>query len=131
MFKISKQSDYGLLVLSYLKNKADFVPVSEILKNLRLPKRFLAKIASALVKNKILESKEGISGGYRLTANVKRLSLYDYLKIFEGDLEVVNCSCHSYKCLNDEKCQQKKFFKRSFTNEVIKILKNKRLLTIV
>lgn len=59
MFNISKQSDYGLLMLEYLKNKKDYTSLSEIVKQLKLLKRFLAKIAYKLVSVKILLIRKG------------------------------------------------------------------------
>lgn len=61
MFNISKQSDYGLLMLEYLKDKRDYISLTEIVEKLKLPKRFLARIASKLVSARILLSREGKS----------------------------------------------------------------------
>jgi len=131
MFNISKQSDYGLLIISYLKNKSSFVSVSEILKELKIPKRFLAKIAFLLVKNKLLESKEGINGGYRLSKSARKISFYDYLKIFEGDLKIVSCFSSGDYCINCQKCHHKRYLQNYLSKKIIRILKKDKLLKII
>lgn len=130
MFKISKTSDYGLLLIEYLKNKKDFVSLSEIIEKTRLPKRFLARIAAKLTNEKILESKEGKVGGYRLTDKIKKLTLYDYLSIFE-DLKITGCSDKNYQCPWKNNCQHQDFFNRKLKKIFIDNLKKERLLKII
>ena len=131
MFNISKQSDYGLLMLEYLKDKKDYTSLTEIVEKLKLPKRFLARIASKLVSVKILLSREGKIGGYLLNPKIKSLTLYDYLKIFEGDLPLTKCFDKDYQCQWKKNCSHKKFFDNKLRNTFIKNLKKERLLEIL
>jgi len=131
MFKISKQSDYGLLMLEYLKEKKDFTSLSEIVEKLKLPKRFLARIASKLVSAKIILSREGKVGGYLINPKIKFLSLYDYLKVFEGDLALTKCFDKNYQCQWEKNCNHKKFFNLKLRNTFIENLKKQKLLAIL
>lgn len=127
MLKISKQSDYGLVLLSYLKDKKEYTSLSEVVKETNLPLRFLARIASILKKNGILESIEGKTGGYKITSKIKKLTVYDYLKIFEKNLFLTSCSKENYKCPYEEICQHKDFFKNKLKNLIINDLKKYKL----
>jgi len=133
MFNISKQSDYGLLMLEYLKDKKEYTSLTEIVEKLKLPKRFLARIASKLVSAKILLSREGKIGGYLLNPKIKSksLTLYDYLKIFEGDLSLTKCFDKNYQCRWEKNCSHKKFFNYKLRNAFIKNLKKEKLLEIL
>jgi len=131
MLNISKQSDYGLLLISQLKNKKDYVPLSEVLKKVTLPKRFIARIASELVQAQILESREGKIGGYRLTKKAKNINLYDYLKIFEGDLAITKCMVDGHKCPSEQYCTHKTFFKKSLSAIISGDLKKYKLFQII
>jgi Rrf2 family protein len=131
MFNISKQSDYGLLMLEYLKDKKDYISLTEIVEKLKLPKRFLARIASKLVSAKILLSREGKIGGYLLNPKVNSLTLYDYLKVFEGDLVLTKCFDKDYQCQWEKNCSHKKFFNHKLRNAFIKNLKKEKLLKIL
>ncbi len=130
MLNITKQSDYGIMLISYLKNEKDFVSLSQLLKKLDLPKRFLARIAAVLVKAGVLVSREGKVGGYKITNKAKNISLYDYLKIFEGDLAFVKCQDPTYDCPRQGYCQHSAFFKYNLTNVLSKQLKKQKLLQI-
>lgn len=132
MLKISKQSDYGLLILSYLKNKKGFVSISEMVNNLNLPKRFIARIASVLANHEILVSKEGKIGGYRLSSKIKKIYLLDYLKIFEQDLiNLTQCSKENYQCPWEIYCHHKNLFKDKLKKILINQLKNYRLFNVI
>ncbi|MGB9883567.1 MAG: RrF2 family transcriptional regulator [Microgenomates group bacterium] len=130
MFKISKQSDYGLLFLEYLKGKDDFVSLKEIIEKTKLPKRFLARIASKLAQEKIVESKEGKVGGYRLTEKIKKMTLYDYLLLFE-DLKITSCVDENFHCPWEKSCQHKNFFNNKLEKIFINSLKKEKLLKII
>ncbi|MCS7092880.1 MAG: Rrf2 family transcriptional regulator [Patescibacteria group bacterium] len=86
MLRISKQSDYGLILLSFLKNRNNYVSLSSIVRKTNPPWRFLARIANILKKEGLLESAVAKSGGYRLTDKVAKMTIYDYLEIFEKDV---------------------------------------------
>lgn len=131
MLNISKQSDYGFLFLSYLVDKKNFVPLSELVKKTKLPPRFLARIAAELVKHKIVESREGKVGGYKLAKKATNVSLYNYLKIFEGNLSFVRCSEDNYSCQWENICCQKSFLKETLDKIVIKELKKWKLIDLL
>lgn len=131
MLSISKQADYGLLIISLLRKKKEFVPLSQLVKTTKLPKRFLARIASILAKNKLIKSKEGKEGGYQLLNRVKKISFYDYLKIFEEDLSLTDCCVCGEKCSWEAFCPQSQVIKNKVNNDLIKTLKKWRLSQII
>ena len=59
MLAITKQSDYGLILISFIYKKNRIVKLSELIEETELPRRFLARIAAELTKSKLLISKEG------------------------------------------------------------------------
>lgn len=130
MLNITSQSDYGLMLISYLKDKKGYVPLSRLLNELDLPKRFLARIAALLVKSGILMSREGKVGGYQIAKKASNLNLYDYLKIFEGELAFTKCQDSHYDCPRKGYCKHKNFFKHNLTSVLSKELKKHKLLSI-
>jgi Rrf2 family protein len=81
MFTISSESDYGLIILSSLLKSDSYVSLTDVIQQTDLPKRYLAQIAGTLVKHGLLTSHEGRDGGYKVTAKVKNMSLFEYLMI--------------------------------------------------
>jgi len=129
MLTISKQSDYGLLLLGYLNGKNNYVALSEVVEKLKLPKRFLARIAAQLTKQKIIESLEGKKGGYRLLKKVfNQLTLYDYFSIFEKKLSFLPCSS-SFQC--QKKCRHKNFLREKLDKVFVNSLKKIKIKNIL
>ncbi|GIW63065.1 MAG: hypothetical protein KatS3mg090_0891 [Patescibacteria group bacterium] len=106
MFAISNSSEYGLLILEQVKDCKEYVPLAEIVKKLKLPKRFVARVSAELVKAGLLDSKEGRNGGYRLSEEFYKLTLLDYLKIFEKT-DMVKCIDKNFKCRYSKNCSHK------------------------
>lgn len=131
MLNITKQSDYAMLFVSYLNGKKErYVPLSELIKETNMPQRFLARIAAELVKQNIVVSKEGKVGGYKLSDKAHSTSLYDFLKIFEGDLSFVKCSKLDYKCPWEYMCKHKSFLRHTLHELVAQELKDWKLRDI-
>jgi len=107
MLKLSKKSDYGLLIVSKLLNAQDFVPLSKLVEHTKLPLRFLARISAILAHHDILQSREGRIGGYKLGKRFPHLSIYDFLCVFENDLKMTGCQDSSEKCVFEKICKHK------------------------
>lgn len=131
MLAITKQSDYGLILVSYVYKKGGLVRLSDLIKATELPQRFLARIAAELVKNGLLISKEGKNGGYLISPNIKSVSLYDYLSIFENDVTVSSCVDGDYDCKFEAICNHKGFIKKRLNVVLTKELKKIKLLQLI
>jgi len=127
MLTITKQSDYALLFIAKLREKKDIVSLTQLVKETKLPQRFLARIAAELAKSKIVESKEGKVGGYRLVADLNKVSLYEFLKIFEKDVAVCKCTHNDYGCKYEKVCKHYHFLKDNLNKVVVSQLKNIKL----
>ena len=125
MFNLKSEIDYALIILAYLYKKDQLVPLSELISATKLPQRYLARIAAALVKNNLLTSREGRVGGYQITKKLKKINLYDFLVLFQQDLFVTKCSDKDYCCQYECVCSHKHFFtekiNRLFQKELVKI----------
>lgn len=130
MFTINSQSDYGLIIISSLLKKKDFVPLSELVQDTKLPKRFLARIGSQLANYRLLKSLEGRNGGYKLTDKVKKINLYEYLTIFESDVEICKCCEEDYDCQYKGLCQHGSFLQSKLNKIIIDQLKKIKLVEI-
>lgn len=108
MLSISRKSDYGLLLLTLLaKKRADgFVSIKSLAGKSRLPYRFLSQIAGELKDAGFLESKEGVSGGYRLKKKPEKISVGQVLDVLEGSLAPVEC-LRGKDCVCEEFCLHK------------------------
>lgn len=131
MLAITKQSDYGLILLSFVYKKNRLVKLSELIDETKLPKRFLARIAAGLAKSELLVSKEGKTGGYLFAPKLKTISLYEYLNIFEKDVMVTKCVDKDYDCQFDKVCLHKDFIKKRLNIVLVNELKKIKLLELI
>lgn len=92
--KISRKSEYAILGTLYIacQGKDALVKVPEIVKNTNIPKPILLKVLNTLSRQKILQSKAGISGGYALAVDLRKLTLLDVLRVFEKTTYVNACT---------------------------------------
>ncbi len=125
MLKLSKQSDYALIILSELSREKKQLSLSDLISRTHLPKRFLARIASILTNNDILKSKEGKEGGYTITSKAFRISLYEFLQLFETHLDFIHCS--ATECAFETVCKHKKKIQTKLSKIVIGRLKQVQL----
>ena len=75
MLKFSKKVDYGLILLSKLRNEPSSASAREIAARYRLPLPMVANILKQLTSAGILVSTRGAQGGYELARDASRISL--------------------------------------------------------
>lgn len=119
MLKIHKETDYALIAMHYFSESKEFVPLSRLIHDTKMPQRFLARITARLTAAGILLSKEGRTGGYKLLKTLDSISLYEFLKIFEGGLHIVSCESPSHECICDTVCKHKEFFGEKLREKII------------
>lgn len=131
MFTINNKSDYALLMVSHLADRKEFVPLSVLVRETKLPQRFIARIASDLVKHDILESREGKVGGYKISKSLKEITLFEFFKIFEEDLRLVKCQLPGYECNFEVMCGHNNLFRGKLTGILVKELTKWTLQDII
>ena len=90
--KISTKGRYGLIAIMDMAvfSKSDIVTLKSISERQNISERYLEQIFSALKKGGIVKAKKGPQGGYYLDDEAYRFTIYDILKVLEGDLSIVN-----------------------------------------
>ena len=127
MLKLSKKSDYGLLIISKLLHSEEHVSLSKLVEHTKLPLRFLARISSVLAQNGVLMSREGRVGGYKLGKKFALISVYEFLSVFESNLKMTGCQSSSQKCAFEHICKHKDTIICKLQDVILKDLKNVKL----
>ena len=131
MLTLSKQSDYALIIISQLKGNNDFVPLSQLVDNTDLPQRFLARIAATLVNQKLLISREGRVGGYKLSPKINSINLFDFFSIFEKQLGFLDCMTgRTIKCKYDKVCKHRHGVRTKLNDVVVSQMKKTQLMDL-
>ncbi|MCX8106999.1 MAG: Rrf2 family transcriptional regulator [Ignavibacterium album] len=83
-----------------------YVTAREIANSYNLSYELVAKVLQILAKRKIIQSFQGVNGGYTLTRNSDEISLADIIKAIEPKYEITDClrngfdeeSCSYFNC---------------------------------
>ena len=108
--KLSLRGEYALraLVVLGLNYGEAVVRIQTISEQQNVPKRFLEQILNDLKSAGSVESKRGISGGYRLSKAPEKISLALVIRHIEGPLAPVRCVSEKFyarcSCPDESKC---------------------------
>ena len=128
---ITRDTDYAIRALVFIaQTQKEIVSVSELVRRLKIPRPFLRKILQILNKKKLLKSYKGQGGGFTLALPLNRIFLIDLIKIFQGPVEIAECTFKKMVCPNIKTC---KLHKRlaSIQKYVISELKNITLANLL
>ena len=73
-------------VLEFAADPERHIPAAQIADKYGVSPHHLAKVLAELARAGIVESVRGVGGGYRFTANVRRLTLMDVIQLFEDSV---------------------------------------------
>ena len=106
---ITRDTDYALRALCYIsRQNGRIVSVSELTRQLRVPRPFLRKILQILNKKKMLESFKGQGGGFLAAREPGKIFLADLMRIFQGRLSLNECFLGKLVCPNKNNCLLRK-----------------------
>jgi FeS assembly SUF system regulator len=105
MLRLSKKADYALLAVRHLAaHGGAAVSARELAETYDIPSELLAKVLQKLVRARLLESHQGIRGGYGLSRQPAAMSVVDVIQAIDGPLTVTACSEDDRTCDQYSKC---------------------------
>ena len=106
MLRLSKKADYALLAARHLAAHVDQGAVSarELAEAYDIPSELLAKVLQKLVRANLLESHQGIRGGYGLARAASAISVADVIQAVDGPFTVTACTEVDHSCDQYSKC---------------------------
>lgn len=75
MLRLSKRVEYGLMALQYLAKTGQVATSREISDATNIPYDLLAKIMQSLKRDGIIDSFQGVRGGYRMMISPEQITL--------------------------------------------------------
>ena len=102
---ITLETDYAIRIVDALAKAPDDgnrhrlrMDAGTIAERTEVPLRFALKILRKLVSGGIVKSYKGVHGGYELTAELSKLSIYDVIELVEGEYRFSRCLSEGYSC---------------------------------
>jgi Rrf2 family protein len=108
--KLSLRGEYALRALLVLGLHYDqsVVRIQGIAEEQNIPKRFLEQILNDLKSAGFVESRRGVSGGYRLARRPEEVTLAAVVRHIEGALAPVSCVSERFyqkcSCPDESRC---------------------------
>jgi Rrf2 family protein len=102
---LSNTCKYAVRALIYLGKYSEDgtkIGIKKISSDLTIPTPFLGKILQNLVRQKILVSTKGPHGGFGLGRKTSQISLYDIVRVVDGDDFFRNCLIGMQPCATHE-----------------------------
>lgn len=125
----STSCHYGLQAMIFIALHAtenENVGLSRIAEEQDIPKHFLSKILQMLVKNKLLVSMKGPTGGFNLNRPASQISLIEVIDAIDG-LDVFNkCGIGFKQCSDKHPCPIHHDYKK-VRNRIQKLFETKTL----
>ncbi|HXV61816.1 MAG TPA: Rrf2 family transcriptional regulator [Vicinamibacteria bacterium] len=124
MLKLSKKVDYALIALMHLarQDSGSSLSAREIASGYGLPPDLLAKVLQRLAREGIVESHQGIKGGYSLKTAASRIDVVRVIEAIDGPLTITQCISDLGTCEQFDTCNVKSPLQR-LGDEVLRTLK--------
>lgn len=105
MFRISRLTDYGTLVLAHLSNdKERMTSATEVADATGIALPTVSKLLKLLAKAGLVLSARGAQGGYRLARDACDISAADIIGALEGPVNITACSATDSRCDYESVC---------------------------
>lgn len=102
---LNKETDYAVRALISLGMKADgWVSAKALSGEQAIPYQFLRRILQELIRNGLVESKEGAGGGVRLAKEPGLIAVAEVIEIFQGKVQLSECMFRKQLCSNRANC---------------------------
>jgi Rrf2 family protein len=104
---LGKTTEYAIraLVYIYIQNLEGKRPgFKEIAKKIDSPEQFTAKVLQSLARNQIISSMKGRGGGFFFNQTSASLTMYDVIRVMEGENFFSKCGFGLKRCDSVNPC---------------------------
>ena len=92
MALLSRKTDYALLILQYLHQKAEGGCAREIADRFELSRAFVANILKELCQKGFVESHRGVKGGYVMARPADEVNLAELIEALDDSFRLAECN---------------------------------------
>ncbi|HTW37984.1 MAG TPA: SUF system Fe-S cluster assembly regulator [Steroidobacteraceae bacterium] len=106
MLRISKLSDYAMVILATLAGEPARVQTATVLaERTKIAAPTVSKLLKQLHRAGLVSSTRGLHGGYQLARPASEISAAAILDALEGPLALTDCSAGRGQCVIEETCR--------------------------
>ncbi|MFW5426752.1 MAG: SUF system Fe-S cluster assembly regulator [Methylophagaceae bacterium] len=105
MLRMSKLTDYGIVLMSHLASKTYQQHSAQSLSDaVNMPLPTVRKVLKALSNRGLLLSERGAQGGYNLSRSPKQISVAEIITAIEGPIALTECVSDESHCEQESHC---------------------------
>ena len=105
MIRITKQTDYGIVLLTHLAAHPDRqYNAPDLAAEAHLPLPMASKILKLLAREGVLVSHRGVKGGYSLSRHPHEISMAEIIAALEGPIAITECIDEAGDCAHERLC---------------------------
>ena len=106
MLRISKLTDYGIVLLSRFAEEAPGTTLNarEMSEATELPMPVVSKMLKTLAAAHLLDSQRGAKGGYSLAREPAELTVAEIIGVLEGPIALMECTAGPGHCDVESTC---------------------------
>jgi FeS assembly SUF system regulator len=114
MIRITKQTDYGILILSGIADRPPHSvhTVRDLSEGSGVSMPMASKILKILTREGILDSHRGVKGGYSLARPASEISVREIIEALEGPVGITTCVIEPGSCDRESVCPAKANWER-------------------
>jgi FeS assembly SUF system regulator len=113
MIRITKQTDYGIVLLTHLAADPERqYNAPELAAEARLPLPMVSKILKLLAREGLLVSHRGVKGGYGLARQPEAISMAEIIASLEGPIALTECISVEGDCSHEALCPVRSNWRR-------------------
>ena len=113
MIRITKQTDYGIVLLTHLAADPERqYNAPDLAAEAHLPLPMVSKILKLLAREGLLASHRGVKGGYSLARRPEAISMAEIIAALEGPIALTECISVEGDCSHEPLCPVRSNWRR-------------------
>ena len=112
MLRISKKTEYAIIALVDMagNGKSSLVTAKDLSDRYNIPREILGKVLQSLAKNNLIDSHQGVKGGYQLVVPLREINIKTIIQTVDGPIQLVDCAVEDdCNCGQIDYCNIKRF----------------------
>jgi FeS assembly SUF system regulator len=105
MLRISKLTDYAILVMVELARDGEMLSAHALAERVHIEAPTASKVLKLLTGAGLLESYRGASGGYSVNRPAGDISVAEVIAAIEGPIAMTECSAEEGLCSQEDSCE--------------------------
>ena len=104
MLRISRLTDYAVVLATQLAESLDSAAVSDLSRRTEIPAPTVSKVLKLLARAGVVVSVRGANGGYHLSRSADQIPILEVISAIEGPIAVTECAEDNSGCEHEPHC---------------------------